>query len=97
MAQKVVIIGAGIGGLATGALLGKMGYNVTILEKNKSLGGRAMQFKHRGFTFDMGPSWYLMPDVFERYFKLFKKKPTDYFKLKRLDPQYRIFFQETTV
>lgn len=92
MKKKVIIIGAGIGGLATGALLGKMGFDVTILEKNKSIGGRAMRFKSKGFTFDMGPSWYLMPDVFERYFKLFRKKPSDFFRLKRLDPQYRIFF-----
>lgn len=90
--KKVIIIGAGIGGLATAALLGKAGYDVTILEKNRIPGGRATQWKTKGFTFDMGPSWYLMPDVFENYFALFGKKPEDLFKLTRLDPHYRVYF-----
>jgi 1-hydroxy-2-isopentenylcarotenoid 3,4-desaturase len=90
--KKAIVIGAGFGGLATAAILGKAGYAVTILEKNKTIGGRAMQYKEKGFTFDMGPSWYLMPEVFERYFSLFGKKPQDYFRLKRLDPNYRIFY-----
>lgn len=90
--QKVIVIGGGIGGLATAALLGKKGYDVTLLEKNDRLGGRAMVYKEKGFTFDLGPSWYLMPDVFERFFALFDKKPEDFYTLKRLDPQYRVFF-----
>ncbi len=94
MSKDVIIIGAGIGGLSTAALLGKKGYNVTVLEKNKTIGGRAMQFEAKGFRFDMGPSWYLMPDAFERYYKLFNKKPSDFFKLISLSPQYRIFFSK---
>lgn len=94
MSKDVIIIGAGIGGLATAALLGKKGYNVTVLEKNKTIGGRAMQFDAKGFTFDMGPSWYLMPDAFERYYKQFNKKPSDFLKLIPLSPQYRIFFSK---
>lgn len=90
--KKVIVIGTGIGGLATAALLAKKGYTVTMLEKNDHIGGRASIWKSKGFTFDMGPSWYLMPDVFERYFSLFKKKPSDFYKLTRLDPQYRVYF-----
>ncbi len=91
--KNVVIIGAGIGGLSAGALLAKKGYNVTILEKNSQPGGRAGVWKKNGFVFDMGPSWYLMPDVFEKFFKIFGEKPENFFKLKKLDPSYRIFFE----
>jgi phytoene desaturase len=90
--KKVVIIGAGIGGLATAALLGKEGFEVTVIEKNAMVGGRASIWKSKGFTFDMGPSWYLMPDVFENYFKKFGKKASDLMDLRRLDPNYRVFF-----
>lgn len=95
--KKVIIIGAGIGGLALAALLGKKGYKVTVLEKNSTIGGRAMHFKSKGFTFDMGPSWYLMPDVFEKYYKIFNKRPSDFFKLIHLDPHYRIFFSDDEI
>jgi phytoene desaturase len=91
-AKKVIIIGGGIGGLATAALLGKEGYSVTLLEKNETLGGRASTWKEKGFTFDLGPSWYLMPDVFEKYFAYFGKKPKDLLTLHHLDPHYRVFF-----
>lgn len=92
MAKKVIVIGAGFGGLSSAALLAKKGYEVVILEKNSSLGGRAMQFSEKGFTFDMGPSWYMMPEVFERYFSHFGKTPDSFYKLVHLDPHYRIFF-----
>ena len=65
---------------------------VTVLEKNATPGGRARQFEAEGFRFDMGPSWYWMPDIFEQFFSLFGKKPSDYYQLDRLDPSYRIFF-----
>lgn len=94
---KISIIGGGISGLAAAALLARKGYTVTILEKNDQLGGRAMHFKAKGFTFDMGPSWYLMPDVFEKYFKIFKRKPQDYYILKKLNPQSRIFFSKKNI
>lgn len=90
--KKIIIVGAGIGGLSAAALLAKKGYTVTILEKNKQPGGRAGLLTAKGFTFDMGPSWYLMPDVFETFYKEFGKKPSDYFKLQKLDPSYKIFF-----
>ena len=94
---RVLIGGAGFGGLSAAALLGQAGWDVTVLEKNEQPGGRASVFREAGFTFDMGPSWYLMPDVFERYFAEFGKKPTDFFELTRLDPAYRIFFDQRHV
>lgn len=92
MAKKVIVIGSGFSGLATAACLAKEGCDVTILEKNSSPGGRARKFETQGFTFDMGPSWYWMPDVFEDFFAFFGKKAADYYELVRLDPSYRVFF-----
>lgn len=94
MKQRAIIIGAGLGGLATAALLAKDGYEVTLLEKHDQIGGRARVFEQGGFRFDMGPSWYLMPDVFEHFFGLFGKKVSDYLTLKQLDPSYRIKFAD---
>lgn len=90
--MKTVIIGAGFGGLSAACFLAKQGHEVLVLEKNNQCGGRAMMERHQGFSFDMGPSWYLMPDVFERFFAHFDKTPKDFYTLKRLDPSYRIFF-----
>jgi len=93
MKKKIVIIGGGIGGLASAMLLGKKGYDVTLLEKNKHLGGRANIFTEQGFTFDMGPSWYMMPDIFEDFFKLVGEDITKYLTLERLAPSYRVFLE----
>lgn len=92
--NKIVVIGSGFSGLAAATSLAQKGYEVTILEKNNDIGGRARSFKEQGFTFDMGPSWYWMPDVFEKYFKKFGKEVSDYYQLKRLDPSYRVYFGE---
>ncbi len=92
--SKVIIVGAGFGGLAAAALLAKDGFRVEVYEKNVQLGGRAGVWEKDGFVFDMGPSWYLMPDVFEKFFGEFGCKPSDFFELKRLDPSYRIWFGE---
>lgn len=92
MSKKVIVIGAGFAGLSAAALLAKAGYQVTVLEKNDQTGGRARQWKQDGFTFDMGPSWYWMPEVFEEYFHLFGKTTADFYNLVRLDPAYRIYF-----
>ncbi len=76
--------------------MAKAGWEVTVLEKQATPGGRARQLKADGFTFDMGPSWYWMPDVFERYFAYFGKKVSDYYELERLDPSYRIYWHDGT-
>src|SRR5215203_2677263 len=93
MNKKVVVIGAGIGGLGTAWLFAKKGYDVTVLEKNENFGVRANIFENDGFCFDMGPSWYLAPDIFEHYFGLVGEKISDHLDLKRLQPSYRIFFR----
>src|SRR5829696_833518 len=93
MTKKVVVIGAGIGGLGAAGLFAKKGYDVTVLEKNDNFGGRANVFEADGFRFDMGPSWYLAPDLFEHYFHLLGEKIEDHLSLRRLDPSYRIFFR----
>ncbi len=90
--KKVIIIGAGFSGLAAASVLAKNGFDVTVLEKNSTPGGRARKFAENGFTFDMGPSWYWMPDVFEKFFALFSKSPEDFYQLQRLDPSYRFYF-----
>ncbi len=95
--MEISIIGAGFGGLASAALLADSGHNVTVFEKNDQVGGRARVHKDKGFQFDMGPSWYLMPDVFEEFYENFDKKPGDYYDLARLDPSYRIFFSDEKV
>jgi phytoene desaturase len=92
--KRVVVIGAGFGGLAAAALLAKDGFDVTVLERNDQPGGRAMLYREAGFSFDMGPSWYLLPDVFERFFARFGSAPTDHYGLTRLDPAYRVFFDD---
>ena len=89
---KITVIGAGFAGLASAALLAKDGFDVTVLEKNEMAGGRARVWEKDGFTFDMGPSWYWMPDVFENFYKLFGKAASDFYELKRLSPSYRIYF-----
>jgi phytoene desaturase len=91
---SAIVIGSGFSGLATASSLAQQGYQVTILEKNSGNGGRARMFQAEGFTFDMGPSWYWMPDVFEDYFARFGKKVSDYYQLERLDPSYRVVFQD---
>ena len=89
---KVIVIGAGFAGLSAAALLAKNGCAVTVIEKNEMSGGRARTWEKDGFIFDMGPSWYWMPDVFENFYKLFNKTTSDFYQLKRLGPSYRIFF-----
>lgn len=91
--ESVIIIGAGIGGLASACLLAKKGYDVTLVEKNKTVGGRARVFNEKGFTFDMGPSWYMMPEVFEHFFTLMEEDITQYLVLEKLSPSYRVFLK----
>jgi len=90
--MKIAIIGSGFSSLAASCYLAKAGYDVTIFEKNKTIGGRARQLTKGGFTFDIGPTWYWMPDVFERFFSDFGKSPSDYYKLEKLNPAYSVYF-----
>lgn len=92
MTKKVTVIGSGFAGLSAAACLARKGFSVTVLEKNSSPGGRARKFMAQGFSFDMGPSWYWMPDVFDRFFALFGKRTSDYYQLERLDPSYRVYY-----
>ena len=92
--KKAVVIGSGFAGLSAASFLQRSGYQVTVLEKHEIPGGRARQLKLDGFTFDMGPSWYWMPGVFERYFSVFGKKVSDYYQLTRLDPSYRVYLPD---
>lgn len=92
MTKKVVVIGGGISGLASACYLSKFGYKVTVLEKNSTLGGRARYFCANGFVYDMGPSWYWMPDVFENFFNDFNYSTHHFYNLIRLNPAFQIIF-----
>ena len=95
MSKKVKIIGSGFSSLSAASYLAKDGYEVEVYEKNETLGGRARVKTIGGFTFDMGPSWYWMPDVFDRFFADFGKKVSDYYDLVRLSPSYRVFWEDS--
>lgn len=96
MSKKINILGAGIAGLSAASFLAKEGYDVTILEKNGTIGGRGRYFSENGFVFDMGPSWYWMPEVFENFYQKFGHTTADFYDLVRLDPSYRIFWKDET-
>ena len=92
MSKTINILGSGFSSLAASCYLAKAGHKVTVFEKNSQIGGRARQYKKDGFLFDMGPTWYWMPDVFERFFNDFNKKPSDYYQLEKLNPAYQVYF-----
>ncbi|WP_298224442.1 NAD(P)/FAD-dependent oxidoreductase [Flavobacterium sp.] len=92
MKKDIKIIGSGFSALAASCYLAQAGHQVTVYEKNATIGGRARQLKKEGFTFDIGPTWYWMPDVFERFFADFGKKPSDYYQLQKLSPAYQVYF-----
>ena len=92
MPRSIKIIGSGFSSLAASCYLAQAGYDVEVYEKNSTVGGRARQLKKDGFTFDIGPTWYWMPDVFERFFADFGKKTSDYYQLEKLDPAYQVYF-----
>ncbi|HMR93167.1 MAG TPA: phytoene desaturase family protein [Chitinophagaceae bacterium] len=94
MPPTAIVIGSGFAGLSAASFLAKAGWQVTVIEKNATPGGRARQLKAGGFVFDMGPSFYWMPDIFDRYFAQFGKKVADYYQLTRLDPSYRIYWND---
>ena len=97
MTKKVIVIGSGFSSLSASCYLAKQGFEVTVYEKNSTLGGRARQLKKDGFTFDIGPSWYWMPDIFENFFGDFGKKTSDYYQLDKLNPAYKIFFKDDVI
>lgn len=92
--QSVLVIGSGFAGLSAATSLAEKGFKVKIVEKNTAIGGRARKFTASGFTFDMGPSWYWMPDVFEQYFQKFGKRVSHYYELERLDPSYKVVYSK---
>lgn len=97
MGKNCIVIGSGFASLSAACYLAKAGWNVSIYEKNESVGGRASQFFKDGFTFDMGPSWYWMPDIFDSFFADFNKKTSDYYQLDKLSPAYKIFFSDDII
>jgi len=97
MSKSIGIIGSGFSSLSAACYLANQNYQVTIFEKNSTTGGRCRQFKKEGFTFDMGPSWYWMPDIFEKFFADFGKQVSDYYDLDKLSPAYKIFFEDDTI
>jgi len=94
VSKQIIVIGAGFSGLTAASYLAQAGHQVTVLEKNNILGGRARQFKADGFTFDMGPSWYWMPEVFEKFYNDFGHSAKDFYELVRLDPSYQVIWQD---
>lgn len=97
MKKSIAIIGSGFSSLSASCYLAQAGYDVSIFEKNATVGGRARQLKKEGFTFDIGPSWYWMPDIFEKFFNDFGKSTSDYYELDKLSPAYKIFFQDEVI
>jgi len=91
--QTAIVIGSGVAGLSAASYLAKYGYKVTLLEKNNTTGGRARKFETDGFMFDMGPSWYWMPEVFEKFYADFGHRSSDFYELKRLDPSYQVVWK----
>ena len=97
MSKTISIIGSGFSSLSAACYLAKAGYDVSVFEKNDSVGGRARQLIKDGFTFDIGPSWYWMPDIFEKFFNDFNKSTSDYYELDKLSPAYKIFFSDEVI
>ena len=94
MSKEIIVIGSGLAGMSCASYLGKAGHRVTVIEKNSTYGGRLQTVSQQGYTFDSGPSWYWMPDIFDSFFEDFDKKTNDYYDLKRINPGYRVYFNE---
>ena len=94
MSKEIIVIGSGLAGMSCAAYLGKAGHRVTVIEKNFTNGGRLQTVSQQGYTFDSGPSWYWMPDIFDSFFEDFDKKKNDYYDLRRINPGYRVYFSE---
>ncbi len=94
--SKVLIVGAGIGGIATAAHLARNGYEVTVLEKNEKSGGRCGQMTVDGYTFDTGATLFMMPDLYNEAFAALGERMEDHLELRRIDPTYHLYFQDNT-
>ena len=92
MSKRVAVIGAGFAGLSAACRLAQLGFETHVFEKHSTPGGRCRVFEKEGFTFDMGPSWYWMPEIFDQFFEQYGEKRSDYYTLERLDPSYRVYF-----
>lgn len=97
MSKRAIVIGAGFSGMAAAACLAQNGWQVDLIDKHSTPGGRCRQFEVEGFHFDMGPSWYWMPDVFEKFYARFNHQVEDFYQLDRLDPSYQVIFPDETV
>ncbi|MEG2335630.1 FAD-dependent oxidoreductase, partial [Chryseobacterium sp.] len=98
MKRKIAVIGSGFSGLSAASYAAKNGHDVHVFEKNSSFGGRARQFTtENGFVFDMGPSWYWMPDIFDSYFADFGRKTSDFYELISLNPQFEMVFSDSNI
>lgn len=95
--RSVIVVGGGFGGLSAACFLADAGADVTLLEKNEHVGGLADRLEVEGYRFDTGPSWYMMPEVFGRFFARFGRSPAEYYSLRRLDPSYRVLFKDGDV
>jgi len=93
MSKSVIVVGGGIGGIATAGLMARDGYDVTLVEAHARLGGRAGLWVKDGFRFDTGPSWYLMPEVFDHWYRLMGTSADEHLSLTKLDPGYRVYFE----
>ena len=94
MSKNVVVVGSGLAGMACASYLAKEKHNVTVIEKNSTYGGRLQTINKKGYTFDSGPSWYWMPDIFDSFFADFGKSTSDFYSLNRIAPGYRVYFGE---
>lgn len=97
MGKKVIVIGSGFSSLSAACYLAKDGYDVSVYEKNEAVGGRASKFTKDGFSFDMGPSWYWMPDIFDKFFADFGRKTSEFYIVDKLSPAYKIFFSDDII
>ncbi|MCB9201829.1 MAG: phytoene desaturase [Flavobacteriales bacterium] len=95
--KKCLVLGAGFAGLSCASLLAKNGFDVTLIDKHSQAGGRCRAIEEQGFLFDLGPSWYWMPDVFERFYNQFGYTTKDLYDLKHLNPSYQVIFEDETI
>ncbi|MBA5255037.1 phytoene desaturase family protein [Enterococcus hirae] len=92
--KKIIVIGAGVAGLSAAVRLQKLGYEVTLYEKDRQVGGKMNQIKTAGFTFDLGPTIVMMPEIYREVFEFCGKDPDDYISMKKVDPMLKLYFNK---